>query len=107
MQQDITDGFQILWFGAFRFVVADAIFARREEHGRRHDVGDKTGIVAGARRDIGVRNAEPLTSAFDRGDATLVKGDRRGVRDLFQGSNLILHLQWLHPSDTLRIVLHP
>ena len=84
MQQGVANRFQVVSFGALGFMVTDAVFAWGEEHGRRHAIGDITGIVSGAGCDVCMRYAEPLARALHRGHAAFVKCRGRIVGDLFQ-----------------------
>lgn len=79
VQQGVADGFKVFGLGALRFVMADAIFAGREEHRRRAALRDIASVMTGAGCNILMRGAKLLTSALYGGDAALVKGDRRGV----------------------------
>ena len=81
MQQHVAAGGGVLRRRVLDLVVADAVLAGDEDHGRRAHVGHVLGVVPGAADHVHVRQVQAAGGAADRGDAAGVKGGRRRVPD--------------------------
>ena len=91
-QQHRTPGRQIIRRGVFDFVVADAAFARYEDHPGRAEFGEEDCVVPCPTDDVHVRQAQPLSSAAYRFDAAFVEVQRREIRSgcQFKGQAVFL-----------------
>ena len=78
MQEHVGAGFEVFGLGVFGFVVTDSVFARYEDHPRRHLERQVAGVMPGTGMDIAVGEAKRRRGIPDGGDASFVKGD--GVR---------------------------
>ena len=66
-------------------VVAEAVDAGTHDHGGRRDAVDPAGVVAGARDDVGVGEAEPLGGITHGLHAGHVEGHRIEMAHLVDG----------------------
>ncbi len=84
MQQNITSGSKI-FRGRFLFLVmADPVFAGNEDHARRGDAGNITGVMPGAGNDIHMAIPRNLRALADRIHAVRIELNGRGLPDFFK-----------------------
>src|SRR5258706_1124844 len=76
LQQDLRPETDLVGVGPFERAVADAFFARHEDHAGAGDLGHLHRVVARARRHDLVGNLFLLADLMDERDQSLVEGDR-------------------------------
>ena len=75
LEQHLSAGGAVLARGALGLVVAQAVLAGHENHGRRRDLGEVHGVVAGAGDDIAMRVPEGLGARSHRRHAIGMEAD--------------------------------